>query len=585
VEATDPVSQLGQNVGQVEPLYPRLHITPKGRIITVGPQSKTWFFDVKDDRGFDIETPVTITAPGAKQKSVVGRWSDTGTERASKFRDYAPSVMYPTRDKTMFVMYMGGGIDKNDQAPTDAVELLNLNESPLKWTTARSMMFKRRQFNATILPDGTVLVTGGTNGPGFNDWTKPVQTPELWDHAANEWRPLAKESFPRCYHSVALLLPSGQVLSAGGGEYGDVKKEQCITAAQLYDPPYLCKGGSRPTIVEAPLDIKYGDSFIIKISIAVAGGSSNIIKTVSWMRLGSVTHCRNMGQSLLFLDFTQDGAKVSVSAPANSNLAPPGLYMLFVLDPRGVPSVARIIHISSTPETKKADGNAGVAPRPAVRMMEAAAIPKPRTTQLTLAEHSERLRADQGRPPIVVGLTPTCPYGLGPCWGGAFDALRRIHDVEVVSPMPDQADSVAFVYPKDWELLPDIDAWRRELAQTINSSYELRGIEMTLSGHAKQKQGELTLSVSGTRPRMLVLAPFTQASQVKWDNKTKSRRRITDSEAAAHRRLQDKLMGRAKGASVQLQVTGTLQKRGTGEFALDVRDFKLLESVAAASVE
>jgi galactose oxidase len=123
----------------------------------------------------------------------------------------------------------------------------------------------------------------------------------------------------------------------------------------------------------------------------------------------------------------------------------------------------------------------------------------PRTLQLTLAEHSERIVAEQDRPPIVVGITPLCPYGLGPCWAGAFDALRRIKDVEMVAPAPSQEDSVAFVYTKERDLLPDIDVRRCELKETINASYQMRAIEMTVEGTVSgvKEGGKVKLVMSG----------------------------------------------------------------------------------------
>jgi len=54
------------------------------------------------------------------------------------------------------------------------------------------MAFSRRHHNATLLPDGTVLVTGGTSGGGFNDLTHPVMKAELWDPATGQWTTLAE---------------------------------------------------------------------------------------------------------------------------------------------------------------------------------------------------------------------------------------------------------------------------------------------------------------------------------------------------------------------------------------------------------
>ena len=332
VEVADPLNQQGP----VFPLYPRMHVAPNGRIIVVGPLADSFWLDLKDPvTGIGIQTPVSGGA-------VVGRWSSAGMSRTAKFRDYCPSVMYDTGK----IMYIGGGLTvESDPGPTNEVEYLDLNEDTPKWTgsTLTNMKVPRRQFNATVLPDGSVLVTGGTKGPGFNDLSQPVHLSELWDPTTGRWTDMASESVNRCYHGTALLLPDGKVLSAGGGEYGGAGPDQCFTNAQLFEPPYLHKGGSRPTITAAPSEIAYGEEFSVTL------GSSDTISKISWVRLGSVTHCRNMNQSLMFLTgFRQTGTNLTVPAPTNANLSPPGHYMLFVLDPSGVPSVARIIHISSS---------------------------------------------------------------------------------------------------------------------------------------------------------------------------------------------------------------------------------------------
>ena len=112
---------------------------------------------------------------------------------------------------------------------------------------------------------------------------------------------MAKEDVPRMYHSTSLLLPSGQVLSAGGGEYQNdtktVEAIHCLTNAQLYDPPYLCKGAPRLTIltINSPAEIVYGAVFTVTIGNTIPNTSSTTkqpiatIKNVTWLRLGSVT--------------------------------------------------------------------------------------------------------------------------------------------------------------------------------------------------------------------------------------------------------------------------------------------------------
>ncbi len=122
------------------------------------------------------------------------------------------------------------------------------------------MHFARRQHNATLLPDGTVLVMGGTQGNGgesngFNDLTpgQPIRSAELWDPKTGHWTLMARASVDRCYHSVAVLLPDATVLSAGGGEYrpnNNLDRENnpndSHKNAQIFSPPYLFRSGGMP---------------------------------------------------------------------------------------------------------------------------------------------------------------------------------------------------------------------------------------------------------------------------------------------------------------------------------------------------
>ena len=109
------------------------------------------------------------------------------------------------------VLVMGGG-----DPPTNTAEVIDLNQPSPSWRAVGSMAFARRQLNATLLPDGTVLVTGGTSSPGFNDPAGAVHAAELWNPATEQWTTLASSSgIPRVYHSTALLLPDGASLEHG----------------------------------------------------------------------------------------------------------------------------------------------------------------------------------------------------------------------------------------------------------------------------------------------------------------------------------------------------------------------------------
>jgi galactose oxidase len=525
-------------------LFPRLHVEPKqGRVFMSGPQGETFFLDV--------------TGPGT--------WTP-GPVRDGALRDYAPSVMYDSGK----VMFCGGGLDPNTLLPTNGAEIIDLGDPNPQWKQTNPMNFPRRQHNATVLADGTVLVTGGTQGVAGNPaWLAfdnvraggPVRQSELWDPATEKWTLMADESVDRCYHSTALLLPDGRVISGGGGEYapgnpalpgqpnppGDTHKN-----AQLFTPPYLLKGGARPAIATAPTEITYAKSFDITV------GAKDKIAKVSWVRLGSVTHSCNQNQMLIFLTFQQVATKVTIQPPQNANVAPPGHYLLFVLDTEGVPSVAHIARISAQPVAQVHN--------------EAFALMKPAAAPVTvdLAVLDKKIADEQGKPPIVVGVTPSCPYGIGACWGGAFDALQQLSGIKVVRPLPDSTNSLAFVYLQQ-DSLPDLDDWREEFAEVANGSYVMRGIEVTVTGTVTDHLAKLTLAGTATRPD-LVLAPLQASDKIQWDITTRANMPMTADEESAFARLSSALAKEPAGATVQ--VIGPLKKDGAA-FFLEVREFEV----------
>jgi galactose oxidase len=224
--------------------------------------------------------------------------------------------------------------------------------SPPAWQATSSMKFARRQHEATILPDGTVLVTGGTQGSGgpaggFNDLTPgaPVHAAELWNPKTGKWTVLAAAAVDRCYHSTAVLLPDATVLNAGGGEYSpnndgmENPPDDTHKDAQIFSPPYVFTGSARPEITTAPAEVTYGATFDV--------GTPNPadIGQVTWLRLSSTTHAFNGSQRINFLKFSATPTSVTVTAPASPNVCPAGYYMLFVLNRANVPSVAKIVRI------------------------------------------------------------------------------------------------------------------------------------------------------------------------------------------------------------------------------------------------
>jgi hypothetical protein len=227
------------------------------------------------------------------------------------------------------ILYAGGGFT------TNTAEVIDLNRANPVWSWTGSMAFARRHLNLTALPTGEVLATGGVGGTAFNDLSAPVRAAEIWSPTTGQWTTLASNAITRGYHATSLLLPDGRVLHAGSGDGAGAPQQR---NAELFKPPYLLRG-ARPEVTSAPAEVGYGTQFRILTPQAAA------ITQVSFIRLGATTHAFDENQRFQRLTFTADATGLTVTAPSSSNRAPPGHYMVFVLNAAEVPSVARIIRI------------------------------------------------------------------------------------------------------------------------------------------------------------------------------------------------------------------------------------------------
>jgi hypothetical protein len=206
---------------------------------------------------------------------------------------------------------------------------------PTTWRYTSPMTHARRHLNATMLPDGKVLATGGTSSPGFSDPAGAVHAAEMWDPRTGNWHVLASNSINRVYHSTSLLLPDGRVLHTGSGDGPGLPRE---LSAELFSPPYLYQG-QRPEITDLPAAIGYGQEFVV-----LTDDAPQVVR-VTLVRLGSVTHAFDQNQRFSELGVRRVAGGLSVRAPASGAIAPPGPYLLFILNAAGVPSVAKFIRV------------------------------------------------------------------------------------------------------------------------------------------------------------------------------------------------------------------------------------------------
>ncbi|NNL56039.1 MAG: DUF1929 domain-containing protein, partial [Woeseia sp.] len=285
---------------QTLPRYPAAFLAPNGNV----------FVATSTSRYLDTE--------GA------GAWTFVANQRDPGRDDYGSACILGDGQ----VLYTGGG-----DAPLASGEVIDLNSATPSWTYIADMPEPRRQHNMTLLPDGRVLVTGGSSSAGFNTDDGP-KTAIVWDPVLDEWTTWAQEGEFRGYHSESLLLDDGRVVSIGGDGHPSL---------QVFSPPYLF-GGPRPVIDSAPGALRYGDSIFVETADAadIASGGQ-----VNWLRPGSVTHTKNMNQRFGRLDFIEVPGGLMVDVPDDPNVSPAGDYMLFLISSAGVPSLAEWVRLAT----------------------------------------------------------------------------------------------------------------------------------------------------------------------------------------------------------------------------------------------
>jgi Domain of unknown function (DUF1929) len=299
--------------------YPRMHLMPSGLVAFVGGTNvfRTW-------------NPAN------------GSWSSPITQNRTA-RSYGTSFLLPLNNNSSErgkVLVCGGsaGTTTPTNPGISAVEILDFdagsNTNPVVRSVA-SITYGRRYLTPVILPTGKLAIFGGT---AFAANNSPVYVPEIFDPVTETWQTLPAASVPRVYHQSAVLLTDGRVRTQGGTP-GSGNQE---LRTEIFSPDYVFSG-SRPVISNAPIVGDYGGT------IAISTPDPTSIQRVSLVRLMATTHHYDANQRLIWLQIVSTGSNtLTVSAPINANIAPPGYYMIFILNASGIPSVSKVIKIPGT---------------------------------------------------------------------------------------------------------------------------------------------------------------------------------------------------------------------------------------------
>lgn len=289
------IKTVGQHLGG---LYPRQWLMPSGNVLETQRRgsyilnTKTWEWTEYDRPGKHFSGESAILLPGPPSGSTTA-------------------------------MVFGGG---SNAGATTLSETFNAATPTAGWTRVAPLPEPRVHMQAVPTPNGSIIGIGGNQKGSFE---QPVYEALSYDPKANTWTTLAAQSERRGYHSAAVLLPGGRILSAGDTGAGGGGNTM-----ETFSPPYL--SGTRPTITSSPSRVANGASFTIS--------TPNSKSRAVLMAPGAATHTVDMSARHIELRRTAVAGRITATVPS-ATVAAPGYYMLFLVNGAGTPSSARWIHI------------------------------------------------------------------------------------------------------------------------------------------------------------------------------------------------------------------------------------------------
>ncbi|MGA5558359.1 galactose oxidase-like domain-containing protein [Streptomyces lavendulocolor] len=303
------------------PTYPAIFLMDNGKLFYSGSNAGYGPADVGRDPGvWDLETN--------KFKKIPGLGDADRMETSA-------TVMLPPAQDQRFMVIGGGGVGES-QDSSEKSRLVDLKDPNPRFKDGASLDRGTRYPSASLMPDDTVLVTGGSEdyrGRGDSN----VLEARTYDPKTGTYTRVADPQVGRNYHSGSVLLPDGRVMIFGSdslfADKANTKPGVFEQRIEIYTPPYLFRD-SKPKVTGGPETIKRGQSGVFTTPDAAR------IKTAKLMRPSAVTHVTDVDQRSIALEMKKTADGIQVTVPKNRALVPSGWYMLFVTDDKGTPSEA-----------------------------------------------------------------------------------------------------------------------------------------------------------------------------------------------------------------------------------------------------
>ncbi|MBT2524111.1 DUF1929 domain-containing protein [Streptomyces sp. ISL-99] len=320
-EIYDPVTKKWEYTGVIRkfPTYPAIFLMNNGKLFYSGSNAGYGPADEGREPGiWDLKTNKFKKIPGLSDPDMM---------------ETSATVRLPPAQDEKYMVIGGGGVGESEKS-SEKSRLVDLKEPNPRFRDGDSLDEGTRYPSASLMPDDTVLITGGSSdyrGRGGSD----ILQARLYDAKTGTYRRVADPAVGRNYHSGSLLLPDGRVMIFGSDSlYSDKANtrpgvfEQRI---EIYTPPYLFRD-ARPELTGGPKTIKRGGTATFKSAHAAA------VKDAKLMRPSAVTHVTDVDQRTVALEMKKTKDGISVTVPKNRALVPSGYYMLFVTDDQGTPS-------------------------------------------------------------------------------------------------------------------------------------------------------------------------------------------------------------------------------------------------------